>query len=272
MFCKLGNGTVRDLTLDTNTIYTHPAAIQCNAAAEINSLKSSVSSGKTQVANAITGKGVSASGNDSFATLASKINQIPTETFGGLHSSYNGWRIFPNANINTYPIDGVWGFTHRYHTAVLAPLPYQDNLDSSLADVRYSVRFISPDLSASGYKSLKCILLSHYDGRPLHADTFATVQYTDGTTEQTRFYEQWNEPQRVQFGGKTIRYFYIDMVTQRDVVSSVPGLAIPDNNNGFMILANLLFVYRVEAGTTTSNLSPIYTTTNPAFARFFERV
>ena len=76
VFCKLGNGTVRDLTLDTNTVYTHPKAIQCNAATEINSLKSSVSSGKQQVANAITGKGVSASGNDSFATLANKIGQI----------------------------------------------------------------------------------------------------------------------------------------------------------------------------------------------------
>ena len=59
-----------------NYAYTHPSTIQCSAATEINSLKSSVSSGKTQVANAIAGKGVSASGNDTFATLASKINQI----------------------------------------------------------------------------------------------------------------------------------------------------------------------------------------------------
>ena len=59
-----------------NYAYIHPSTIQCSAATEINSLKSSVSSGKTQVANAITGKGVSASGNDTFATLASKINQI----------------------------------------------------------------------------------------------------------------------------------------------------------------------------------------------------
>ena len=57
-------------------MYSHPSSIQCNASSEINSLKSSVSNGKTQVANAITGKGVSASGNDTFATLANKINQI----------------------------------------------------------------------------------------------------------------------------------------------------------------------------------------------------
>lgn len=75
-----------DLTVDTkythptakqcNYTYSHPSTIQCNASTEINSLKASVSNGKIQVANAITGKGVSASGNDSFATLASKIGQI----------------------------------------------------------------------------------------------------------------------------------------------------------------------------------------------------
>lgn len=77
-----------DLTKDTNTVYTHPttkqcnytyshpSSIQCNASTEISNLKSSVSNGKIQVANAITGKGVSASGNDTFATLANKIGQI----------------------------------------------------------------------------------------------------------------------------------------------------------------------------------------------------
>ena len=72
---------MRDLTLDTNTVYAHPAAIQCNASTEIDNLKSSVSSGKQQVANAITGKGVSASQNDSFATLANKISQIPSSPY-----------------------------------------------------------------------------------------------------------------------------------------------------------------------------------------------
>lgn len=44
----------------------------------INELFTSASNGKTAVANAITGKGVSASGNDAFATLADKIGQIST--------------------------------------------------------------------------------------------------------------------------------------------------------------------------------------------------
>lgn len=54
----------------------HPAAIQCNASTEIASLKSSVSNGKTLVANAITGKGVATSSSDTFATMANNISSI----------------------------------------------------------------------------------------------------------------------------------------------------------------------------------------------------
>lgn len=76
VFCKLGNGTVRDLTLDTNTIYNHPSAIQCNAATEIENLKSSVSNGKNLIANAITDKGVATSSSDTFATMANNIESL----------------------------------------------------------------------------------------------------------------------------------------------------------------------------------------------------
>ena len=42
VFAKLGNGTVRDLTLDTNTVYTHPTTKQCNySVSVINNLTSS---------------------------------------------------------------------------------------------------------------------------------------------------------------------------------------------------------------------------------------
>ena len=84
------------------TQYVHPTEIQCNAASEINSLKTSVSSGKTQVANAITGKGVSASGNDSFATLASKINQITT---GSWYRSFNTNVAYADGSISSYTLN-----------------------------------------------------------------------------------------------------------------------------------------------------------------------
>nr|DAR24388.1 MAG TPA: hypothetical protein [Caudoviricetes sp.] len=67
-----------DLTKDT--IYTHPYSIQCDASSEINSLKSSVSSGKQLVASAVTGKGVSTAADASFQTIANNINGINTKT------------------------------------------------------------------------------------------------------------------------------------------------------------------------------------------------
>ena len=71
---------MRDLTLDTNTIYTHPSAIQCNAATEINSLKSSVSNGKSLIASAITGKGVSTASTATFQQMANNILSIPSKS------------------------------------------------------------------------------------------------------------------------------------------------------------------------------------------------
>ena len=81
-YCGNSTSGLCQLALKTDipniTQYVHPSNIQCNAATEINSLKSSVSSGKTQIANAITGKGVTTSSSTSFATMASNINSIAT--------------------------------------------------------------------------------------------------------------------------------------------------------------------------------------------------
>ena len=66
-------------TSDIPAQYVHPANIQCNASTEIDYLKSSVSNGKTLIANAITGKGVATSSSDTFATMANNINQISEE-------------------------------------------------------------------------------------------------------------------------------------------------------------------------------------------------
>ena len=50
---------------------------ETNVKAALESLKSSVSDGKNQIATAITGRGVPASGSDTFTQLATKISQIP---------------------------------------------------------------------------------------------------------------------------------------------------------------------------------------------------
>ena len=105
MFAKLGNGTVRDLALDTNTVYTHPSTIQCSAASEISSLKSSVSSGKAQIASAITGKGVSTSSTASFSTMASNIRSLsvyPSDHKASIITNFNiAWN---DDSVHTYVI------------------------------------------------------------------------------------------------------------------------------------------------------------------------
>ncbi|WP_339816771.1 hypothetical protein MKZ15_15350 [Paenibacillus sp. FSL R7-0216] len=50
-----------------------------NLVEAVNELFTDVSDGKTAVATAITGKGVTASGSDTFQELAGKVGQIPTE-------------------------------------------------------------------------------------------------------------------------------------------------------------------------------------------------
>ena len=79
-YCGSGANSLCQLALktDVGSTYVHPSEIQCNAASEISSLKSSVSSGKSQIASAITGKGVSTSSSASYSTMANNISKIPT--------------------------------------------------------------------------------------------------------------------------------------------------------------------------------------------------
>lgn len=69
--------------------YVHPSTKQCNysvdtsqfaTTSELNSLKSSVSSGKQIVASAVTDKGVSTAADASFQTIANNINAISSIT------------------------------------------------------------------------------------------------------------------------------------------------------------------------------------------------
>ena len=91
------------VTKQCNYTYTHPSDIQCDAASEINSLKSSVSNGKSLIASAITGKGVSTASNATFQTMANNISSLPSPAFETLFFS-GQWIYMPgnlNNNINT---------------------------------------------------------------------------------------------------------------------------------------------------------------------------
>lgn len=68
-------GNVYHPHTDANVVYMPDGKTVKEA---LESLKLSVSNGKSSIATAITGKGVAASGNDSFSTLSTKIGQIST--------------------------------------------------------------------------------------------------------------------------------------------------------------------------------------------------
>lgn len=101
-------------TKQCNYVYTHPSTIQCNAATEINNLKSSVSNGKSLIASAITGKGVSTAATATFQTMANNISSLPSPEFETLF--FSGQWVFGanelNNNINT-PIPLPRAFTFQ---------------------------------------------------------------------------------------------------------------------------------------------------------------
>ena len=73
----------------------------------MNSLKSSVNSGKAQIASAITDKGVSTSASDSFSQMATNINQIKTG-INGVPVYGTGFTYTGNYQIISEDDSGNW--------------------------------------------------------------------------------------------------------------------------------------------------------------------
>ena len=80
---------VHPVAKQCNYAYTHPSEKQCNYSvdlsgyaktSELNSLKTSVSNGKSLIASAITGKGVSTASDATFQTMANNISSIVVKT------------------------------------------------------------------------------------------------------------------------------------------------------------------------------------------------
>ena len=87
-YCGNASGSPCQLALKNQipSQYVHPSTKQCNysvdtsqfaTSSELNSLKTSVSSGKSLVASAVTGKDVSTAADASFQTIANNIKNIP---------------------------------------------------------------------------------------------------------------------------------------------------------------------------------------------------
>ena len=71
-----GNSSLNPLQLALKSMIPDVSGFATSV--ELNSLKTSVSSGKSIVASAVTGKGVSTAADASFQTIANNINAIPT--------------------------------------------------------------------------------------------------------------------------------------------------------------------------------------------------
>ena len=99
-----------------NYTYTHPSTKQCNysvdlsgyaKSSDLNSLKTSVSSGKQLVASAVTGKGVQTAANASFQTIANNINAIPGAKTSASISSCGNWHGSNGSSPSLYSFDGT---------------------------------------------------------------------------------------------------------------------------------------------------------------------
>ena len=160
VYAKLGNGTVRDLTLDTDTrvsVINNLTSTSTTAALSANQgrlLNQSVSNGKNQVANAITDKGVAASGSDSFATLASKIGQIKS-----------GIRTYPFG----FPVD-----VRQFDLISSRPPVIQSDVTiSEMGTIPASINYLSTIIIySSGWGRFAAYLVDLSD---------ASVYYTGGT-------------------------------------------------------------------------------------------
>lgn len=90
--------------------YVHPSTKQCNYSvnlsgyaktSELNSLKTSVSEGKSLIAAAVTGKGVSTAADATFQTMSDNINKLSVFTrvrrvSDTLNCTYSGYRLNGN--------------------------------------------------------------------------------------------------------------------------------------------------------------------------------
>lgn len=93
-----------------------------NLAAYSRNLFTSVSNGKNQIASAITGKGISASGSESFASLAGKIGQLQVQNAVDINSTpvWETYKIMDGSTANfqsTYTIpEGTTVVGVSWHT------------------------------------------------------------------------------------------------------------------------------------------------------------
>lgn len=115
-YCGNSSSTPCQLALKNQipSQYVHPSTKQCNYSvdlsgyartSELNSLKTSVSEGKSLIASAVTDKGVNTAEDASFQTIASNIKNIPGMKTHASMGSRNQDTI--NERWDVYSFDGT---------------------------------------------------------------------------------------------------------------------------------------------------------------------
>ena len=140
---------------------------------ELETVKTSVSNGKSAIASAITDKGVSTSGSDSFATMASNIALIQTDSF-----DITNWKVrnASHSNINANLMKDLI-YNHGYYVFLLYNnnTTYLSYFDESALDnntLTFSYASFGTSSYPNKYKALTCS-----DGMAIY---MGYVSYTTG--------------------------------------------------------------------------------------------
>lgn len=135
-----------------------------NVVKAINELFTNVSDGKNAVAAAITDKGVSASGSDTFAQLSTKIGQIAGDMAGvsaGFADKYNFLNSFGATDISTFDKSGtIWRIDKSGNSSKLGVVYKYDKNNSLIA----TIQLVDPAPTGSIFGSFACDIAVPWDG------------------------------------------------------------------------------------------------------------
>lgn len=159
----------------------------------IDDLKLSVSNGKNLIATAIAGKGISASGNDTFGLLAGKIDAITVESLGGKKWASG---IAPLVKENEYL---------RY--IKVAGLGFKP---STVVGICYNASFYAVGTYVN-HKGNNVCFASNAMARGDGGDTTLARVYS-GCTENTQYYTKFGEF-KISLGGNNASF-----ISGQDVV------------------------------------------------------
>ena|GEM_PF-6675052 len=170
-----------------------------NTVAAINELFTNVSDGKNAIASAITGKGVPASGGDTFVDLAGKIGAIQTKTYGIIDINRPGNRHewVPSGTIRITPLCQFPAGTNMFTFRVSGSTPgyfgpsYRYNDDSGYGDVYVVLRNIGGSshiklVNPNNYRAYRYKLISL--SFEYASNSVLWVVNSEGSTEPITFF------------------------------------------------------------------------------------